>query len=164
MSQLDPAGDDLNPTEEDIGTLVDVAREHAKDREEAQSTEAPPPKSKGRILTLLLIPLVLTTSWSVWSLTRPAPPLAPQVQEASLAGILYVLAQQLDRHHAENGSYPASLDEISPPLDGITYSLEEDGYLLEATANGMELSYGSWEDAGALLMLAGSPALMEIGR
>jgi hypothetical protein len=159
-SEIDDGG---SPSGDEWAEVVDEAAQLAAARD--QDVPAPPPeRSKGKILALLLVPLVAVVAWSSWTLTRPVPPLEPQVQEASLAGVIFVLSQQVERYRAEHGAYPASLNEVSPPLEGFTYRLEGDGYVLEATANGVALTYGSWEDAGGLLALAGSPDLEEIGR
>jgi len=163
MSEFHQADDEDRPDDQDWEAAVDGALQQAAAVDEA-TLEPPRRRSKGKILALLLIPLVVTTSWGVWTLTRPVQPLEPQAQEASLAGVLYILSQQLEAHLAEQGVYPASLDAVSPPLGGVTYVLEGEGYVLEATANGVELSYASWEDSGVLLALAGSPVLQEMSR
>ena len=107
---------------------------------------------------------MVVTSWSVWTLTRPVQPLEPQAQEASLAGVLYILSQQLEGYRAEHLLYPATLEAVSPPLVDVTYRLEGEGYVLQARANGVELIYRSWEDSGGLVALAGSPVLEEMSR
>lgn len=164
MSELEQTSDEQRPDDQDWEAAVDGALQQAEAVEQATSETAPPRRSKKQILALLLILLVIATSWSVWTLTRPVPPLEPEAQQASLAGVLYILSQQLEGYRAEHLLYPATLEAVSPPLGGVAYRLEGEGYVLQARANGVELIYRSWEDSGGLVALAGSPVLQEISR
>ena len=102
---------------ENPGVLTTLARKDARlglilldmrrRAEELEKLQHPAPKhtSRGKIFGLLLVPLVAVLAWNVWDLNRPPRPMEPEAQQASLSGVVYVLAQQLEAYHVRNGAY-----------------------------------------------------------
>ena len=132
---------------------VQEAMERAQELDALQHP-VPKHRSKAGLLGILFIPLVVVLAWNVWLVTRAPAPMETNLQEANLAGMVYVLSQQLQTYYTEHGSYPDSLGAVAPALSGVSYRLERGGYVLEAMANDAQIVFGSWEDPNLLLAQA----------
>lgn len=139
--------------------LVDEAAEH----DAAEGVVAARPRPRGRIVGLFAAVAVLAIAvawWNVHLVRAGTPPLPRGQQEAALAGVLYVLSVQLDQARRATGSYPATLEGVSPSLRGVTYRLTEGGYEISAASGSVVVTYRSDEDARVLAALAASGAGM----
>lgn len=136
----------------------DAAREHAAD--EAFERE-PSRGSRLGVAVVLALALAGVLVWNVRIARMGTPPLPTYEQERSLMGVVTVLSRQVEAVRASTGAYPASLDAVAPPLDGVTYRLTAGGYQLEAVAGDVVVTFMSDRDpqmvAGRVATPAGGP-------
>lgn len=136
----------------------DAAREQAED--EAFQRE-PSRGSRVGVAVILVLALAGVLVWNVRLARMGTPPLPSSEQERSLVAVVTVLSRQLEAVRASTGAYPASLDAVAPPLDGVTYRLTAGGYELEAVAGEVVVSFVSDRDprivAGRVAAPAGGP-------
>jgi hypothetical protein len=117
-----------------------AAREEAAD----QAFERPEPRGSRLAVALGLAAVVVGVGvWNVRVARSLTPPLPAYEQERSLVGVVTVLARQIEGVRSTTGSYPASLDRIAPPLDGVTYRRTDGGYALEAVAGNVVVTFVS---------------------
>lgn len=120
-----------------------AAREHAAD----EVFERPEAKSSRWIVVLLLaVAAVGVVAWNVREVRSGTAPLPPDAQERSLVAVVTVLSRQIEGVRSATGAFPASLDAVAPPLDGVTYRRTEGGYALEAVAGDVMVTFVSDRD------------------
>lgn len=120
-----------------------AAREHAAD----ETFERPEPRSSRWVVVLLMaVVAVGVVAWNVREVRSGTPPLARDAQERSLVAVVTVLSRQIERVRSATGAFPAGLDAVAPPLDGVTYRRTEGGYALEAVAGDVIVTFVSDRD------------------
>jgi hypothetical protein len=118
----------------------DAAQEHAAD----EAFQRPEPRSSRWLVALLLAgAAAAVAAWNVSEVRSGTPPLPAYEQERSLIGVVTVLARQIEAVRGATGAYPADLDAVAPPLEGITYRRTEGGYALGAAAGNVVVTYVS---------------------
>lgn len=120
-----------------------AAEEHAADelfqRPEARSSRWP-------VALLLGVAAAGVVAWNVREARSGTAPLPAYEQERSLTGMVTVLARQIEGVRAATGAYPASLERVAPPLEGVSYRLTDEGYELEAVAGNVVVTFVSDRD------------------
>jgi hypothetical protein len=120
-----------------------AAREHAAD----ETFERPERRSSRWVVALLLAAAALAVAaWNVREIRSGTPPLPSDEQERSLVAVLTVLSRQIEGVRSATGAFPASLDAVAPPLEGVTYRPTEGGYALEAAAGDVVVTFVSDRD------------------
>jgi len=134
------------PDPADLQRVLGEAEAEEMERASGVRRRAPGGRGVWPLVAFLAVAGVAVTLWNVRALEPDARPLPAKRQRAELAGMLYVLAAQVEATKERTGAYPATLDAVAPPLDGVVYRREAEGYVLEATAGGVTLSYRSGDD------------------
>jgi hypothetical protein len=121
--------------------VVDEALQHV----EADQAVEPKPAERSRLgaLVLLVFAAAAVGWWNVRVARQGVPPLPDYRQETALMGVVTVLSRQVENVHSATGAYPATLDGLAPPLEGISYLRTEGGYALEAVAGGVRVTFQS---------------------
>lgn len=126
------------------------------------SDRPPPPKepqaARWVVFTILAGAAVAVAAWNVSLARAVAPPLPAHEQEAALRGVVTVLSRQIETLRGTTGAYPATLDPVAPPLDGVTYQRADSGFVLEAAAGKVVVTFDSRRDPPIRVGRAGDAA------
>lgn len=138
---MSPDGTDAGEYRRRMEEVADhAAQEHAAD----EAFQRPGPRSSRWLLALVLAGAAVgVVAWNVAEVRSGTPLLPAHEQERSLIGVVTVLARQIEAVRGATGAYPASLDAVAPPLEGITYRRTEGGYALDAVAGNVMVTYVS---------------------
>lgn len=117
-----------------------AAQEHAAD----EAFERPEPASHRWVVALVLaLAAAGVVAWDVREMRSGTPPLPAPEQERSLVGVITVLSRQIEAVRRDTGVYPATLDAVAPPLEGVTYRRTEGGFALDAMAGEVLVTFVS---------------------
>ncbi len=125
--------------------VMESKRQEATERK-AASAAAKKREDRQLPMVLLLAALAGILAWA-W-IARPAaifggPPapivLSPDRAEAQARYALFLERARVDAYRRAHGRNPERLADAGPVEDGVTYTISEQGFVLERTANGKVL-------------------------
>ncbi len=104
-----------------------------------------PRRRRYRILPVLLVAI---SALGVWSFVRAtALPVVPAAEaETSARAALYLIANSLDDHRRNHGVLPASLTELGVDIEGVSYRIEANRYVLKAAHDRLRITYREGQD------------------
>jgi len=134
-----------NTGQDKFADAVASAAQHLQEREAAAeaASEKAKPKSRRGLLLLGLALLAVVIAWDWHALTRPPEPLPVAEQEIDLSWFVLGAVDVVEGYRAEQGRLPTAA-ELEGVLDPeVTYSPQDESYLLVAESNGATVEYRS---------------------
>lgn len=133
---------------------VDEVAAHAAAKEQARAgvTYEPPRRGTPRwLLPGLSVVLVAVWSWSIWTLTRPTPPLPESQATAELQAFTAVIVEEVEAVLEESGEYPQDLEALGYGAgDGVRYAHTAGGYELLVRDGDVVVVHGSGDSMAGI--------------
>jgi hypothetical protein len=104
-----------------------------------------------KALGILLLVLVILIGLNVVRVLTAPDPFTP-AQEAASAGLtVYLVAQGLEAYRDSTGFLPTDLESLDLDEEGLRYTVQDPGYVLQYQEEGLTVSYRSGESLTPLI-------------
>ena len=149
----------------DWNELVASASKHVLERQAAQRDAKAPIKKSGKtpLLVALLVILAVVGGWNLYFFSN-LQTLSPEMEEGYLRTSIYLTALVLDSEFTETGAYPRNLVEVGMDEDGLTYSVQDGGYVLRIQGQYVSFEYRSGQSLDVFRESFEAVSSGEIGR
>jgi hypothetical protein len=125
--------------------LEDIMRQEVEDSQERRRIRAVRGQKKPRykILGALLGILVIVIGLNVARVLTAPDPFTRAEEEASAMLTVYLVAQGVEAFRDSAGFLPTDLENLDLDEEGLVYTVQESGYVLEYQDGGVSASYRS---------------------
>lgn len=145
--------EDKHPPPESRAYLEDIMKQEVEDLQERRRIRAKHGE-KGplrKTLAVLLVILVILIGLNIARMAMAPDPFTSAQEQASAALTVYLVAQGIEAYRDSTGSLPVDLESLDLDEEGLTYSVQDAGYVLQYDEDGVVVSYRSGESYAPLI-------------
>lgn len=148
---MTPSGDP--PPSESREYLEEIMKQEVEDSRQRQRIRSMRGRKNPRYKTLgiLLLVLVVLIGLNVVRMVTAPDPFTPAGEEASAALTVYLVVQGLEAFRDSAGFLPADLESLDLDEEGLRYTVQDPGYVLQYQEGEVTVSYRSGESLAPLI-------------